>query len=291
MAGTVDRLREQLSYTAEDLRQKVSPEHLKSEVSDYITDKTQGWLGALKQQAINNPMQTIAAGTAVAVPILRLARSFPLPLLMMSAGLALTSKSVRARASKAVAPAMDKADEVLNQGYQQTRSSAGTVKDTLSSAQGRATEMFDDARNRASDLAGQVNTRAAETARTVVDNVKGGVQATKDTIDRMHETTSAMVGSARNAAASAPENARGLVRDNAALIGGLGIAIGAVIAAALPKTELEAKTMGRASESVKQAAKEATQTGFETIKDTTLSAADAAQKSFAEADLGFMLVA
>ena len=80
--------------------------------------------------------------------------------------------------------------------------------------------------------------------------------------------------------------ARGLVSDNAALIGGLGIAIGAVIAAALPKTELEAKTMGRASESVKQAAKEATQTGFETIKDTTLSAADAAQKSFAEADLG-----
>ena len=207
-AATVDRLREQVSYTAEDLRQKVSPEHLKSEVSDYITDKTQGWLGALKQQAINNPMQTIAAGTAVAVPILRLARSFPLPLLMMSAGLALTSKSVRARASKAVAPAMDKAGEVLNQGYQQTQSSAGTVKDTLSSAQGRATEMFDDARNRASDLAGQVNTRAAETARTVADNVKGGVQATKDTIDRMHETTSAMVDSARNAAAPLQESPR-----------------------------------------------------------------------------------
>src|ERR1700759_4574358 len=115
---TVDRLREQLSYTAEDLRHKVSPQHIKSEVTAYISDKTQGWFGALKQQAIDNPMQTIAAGTAVAVPVLRLVRSFPLPLLMMCAGLALTSKSVRARASQAMAPAMDKAGEVLNQGYE-----------------------------------------------------------------------------------------------------------------------------------------------------------------------------
>jgi gas vesicle protein len=286
LAGTVDRLREQLSYTAEDLRHKVSPQHIKSEVSDYITGKTQGWFGALKQQAIDNPMQTIAAGTAVAVPILRLVRSFPLPLLMMSAGLALTSKSVRARASQAVAPALDQAGEVLNQGYEQTQSSAGKVKDTLSSAQSRATEMFDDVRDQAGNLAGQVSTRAAETARTVSDNVKGGIGAAKDTIDRMREATSSMADGARNVAAAAPAKARGLVSDNAALVGGLGIAIGAVIAAALPKTEVEAKTMGGASDSVKQAAKEATQTGFETLKDTTLSAADAAQKSFAEADLG-----
>src|SRR5690348_5056853 len=80
LAHTVDRLRQQLADTAEDIRHTASPQHIKSEVSDYISHKTQGWVDSLKQQAIENPMQTVAAGTVVAVPLLRLARGFPLPL-------------------------------------------------------------------------------------------------------------------------------------------------------------------------------------------------------------------
>jgi hypothetical protein len=44
--------------------------------------------------------------------------------------------------------------------------------------------------------------------------------------------------------------------------------------------------MGQASDSVKQAAGEAAQSGFEAAKDSTMSAADAAAKSVGEADLG-----
>ena len=82
LAATVDQLRERISDTAEDIRHKVSPQHIKSEVSDYISHKTQSWVEALKQQAMENPMQAIAAGTAVAVPVLRLARGSSLPLLI-----------------------------------------------------------------------------------------------------------------------------------------------------------------------------------------------------------------
>ena len=49
-------------------------------------------------------MQTVAAGTAVAIPVLRFAGGSGLPLLMFGAGLALTSKTVRDRAADAVAP-------------------------------------------------------------------------------------------------------------------------------------------------------------------------------------------
>ena len=80
LAATVDQLRARISDTAEDIRHKVSPQHIKSEVSDYISHKTQSWVEALKQQAMENPMQAIAAGTAVAVPVLRLARGSSLPL-------------------------------------------------------------------------------------------------------------------------------------------------------------------------------------------------------------------
>ena len=62
--------------------------------------------------------------------------------------------------------------------------------------------------------------------------------------------------------------------------------MGAIIAAALPETEAESKVMGQASDRVKQAAGKATQSGFETVKEATMSAAEAAAKSVTEADLG-----
>jgi hypothetical protein len=275
LAATVDQLRERLSDTTEDLRHKVSPEHIKSEVSDYIGQKAQGWLGALKQRAMDNPMQTIAAGTAIAVPVLRLARRVPMPLLMISAGLVLTSKTVRDRAAEAAAPAMDKAGEVLNQTAERAQAFVGNIKDTVSSARGQAGDLANDAQNTAGNLADGLSTRAVNAASQVSDAVNDTVAAANDAIE-----------AARNSAAAAPQKARRLVGENAALIGGIGVAIGAIIAAALPKTRAEATVMGGASGSVKQAAKEATQSGFEAVKDKAMSATDAAAKSVAESDLG-----
>ena len=65
-----------------------------------------------------------------------------------------------------------------------------------------------------------------------------------------------------DAARVAPEKARQLIGDNAALIGGLGIAIGAIIAASLPATRAEASVMGEASDGVKRAAGEAAEIRF-----------------------------
>jgi len=83
-----------------------------------------------------------------------------------------------------------------------------------------------------------------------------------------------------------PDQARQTIGDNAAVIGGLGIAIGAIIAAALPETKAEAKVMGQASDGLKQAANAAAQSGFEAAKDTLTSAADAASQKVGEANLG-----
>jgi hypothetical protein len=286
LATTVGQLRERLSDTAEDIRHKVSPQHIRSEVADYISHKTQSGLGALKQQATDNPMQAIAAAAAVAVPMLRLVRGFPLPLLMMGAGLALTSKSVRGHAAQAAAPAMDKAGEMLDQATQRAQALRGNLEDTVSSAQSQAADLAHDARGKAGGFADDLRTHAEQATSTVTDKLKGGLDAAKQTIDRARSSAKDTVGTAKDAAAAAPVKARQLIGENAALIGGLGIAMGAIIAAALPKTKAEAKTMGDASGSVKQAAKEAVQSEFETVKASTMSAVDAAAKSVAEANLG-----
>ena len=99
LTRTVDQLRLQITDTAADIQNKVSPQHIKSEVSDFISSKTASWINSLKQHAKENPMQAIAAGTAIAVPVMRMVRGFPLPLLMIGAGLALSSKNVRERAA------------------------------------------------------------------------------------------------------------------------------------------------------------------------------------------------
>ena len=274
VAATVDQLRERISDTAEDLRYKVLPQHIKSEVSGYISHKTQSWVEALKQQAMENPLQAIAVGTAVAVPVLRQARGFSLPLLMIGAGLALTSKTVRGRAAEAAAPAMDKAREMLDDAAAHAPF-RGDVKDGLSSAQRQATGMANDAQAAAAGVADGLRSRTAQATSTVSDKLRSGMDAAKDT-----------AAAAKDAAAIAPAKAGEVIGENAALIGGLGIAIGAIIAASIPQTKAEAKVMGPTSDSVKQAAGEAAQCGFEAAKDATIPAADAAAKSVAEADLG-----
>ena len=267
LAATVDRLRTRIADTAEDLRYKVSPQGIKSEVSEFVSRKTLGWLDTLKQQATENPMQAIAAGTAVAVPALRLARGFPLPLLMIGAGLALTSKTVRARAADTAAPAMEKAKEMAGEAAERVQSFSDDAADALSATGRRAAELAGEAQARATGVAGDLKDRAAETT----DKVRAGMEGVRST--------------ARDRATAAPETVRQVFSDNVALIGGLGIAMGAIIAASLPDTKVEAAAIGKASDRVKHAAGKAAQSGFETAKDAMLSAADAAAKSVSDEDL------
>ena len=86
----------------------------------------------------------------------------------------------------------------------------------------------------------------------MTDGLRGGIDAAKDTIHRPQSAAKHTADAAKDAAAEVPEKARRVIGDNAVLIGGFGIAIGAIIAAALPKSEAEAKVMDAASDGVKQ---------------------------------------
>lgn len=272
LAATVDQLKERISETAEDIRYKVSPQHLKSEVSELISDKTQGWVRSLKQQAKDHPMQAVAAGTAIAVPLLRLARGIPLPLLMIGAGLALTSKTVRDRAADAASPALQKAGDVLDETSERVRALSDDLKDGLASVQSQATHLGNDA-------AETLRTQAAQATGILGDKIRAGVAAAKN-------ATANATAAVNSAAATAPAKARQVVGENAAVVGGLGIAVGAILAAVLPETKVEAKAMGRAGDHVKQAAGDAAQSALKTAKDAATSALDAAATKIAEADLG-----
>jgi hypothetical protein len=131
----------------------------------------------------------------------------------------------------------------------------------------------------ASGMASDLRDRAAQTAEAVSNKVKSGMDAASEMAKEQMERV-------RSTATAAPATASKVIRDNAVLIGGLGVAIGAILAASLPSTRVEASVAGKASDRVKRAAGSAAQSGFEAAKDTVLSAADAAAKRVSEADLG-----
>jgi hypothetical protein len=132
-------------------------------------------------------------------------------------------------------------------------------------------------------VAEDIGKRAEEVAGSATDKLKTGMDAAsgfaRDSVERVRATVS-------DAATGAPEKVGHAIGDNAVLIGSLGIAIGAMIAASLPTTKVEASALGEASEDVRRAAADADQSGFETAKDAAVSMVDAAAKSIAEADLG-----
>jgi len=127
--------------------------------------------------------------------------------------------------------------------------------------------------------AGNLKDRGAQAAETVASNVKSGVDAAtemaKERMERMHSM-----------ATSAPANAGKMIRGNAAFVGGLGVAIGAVLAASLPGTTAEARVIGKGSDRIKRSARAAAHSGIETAKDRVLSAADAAAESVSASNLG-----
>jgi hypothetical protein len=286
LAATVDQLKARMNDTAGDIRNMASPQHIKSEVSALIGQKTQGWVETLKERAASNPMQTVAACTAVAVPLLRMARGFPLPLLMIGAGLALTSKTARDSASNAAAPALDSAEEIMNEAGQRAQSVRSDVEDAISSARSQVNVATDNVKQTVTDIAQEVRNRASQANDTITSTVRDGLDAAKDALGRARSTAKDTAAGASDAASAAPARAKQVIGENAALIGGLGLAIGAIVAAALPSTRAEAKLMGEASDKVKQAAGETAQSGFEAARDAAMSAADSAADSVSNADLG-----
>ena len=113
LTDTVEQLKTMVSQTADDLRQRVSPEAIKTEVSNYARNRGERLLEDITSAARRNPMQAVAVGASVAYPLLRLARAIPLPILMVGAGLFFAgTKTGQSATQKASDLAADLSDEV-----------------------------------------------------------------------------------------------------------------------------------------------------------------------------------
>ena len=248
LSDTVEQLKTSVAETASDIRQRVSPEAIKAEVSGYIKSRGEQFLNDVTAAARRNPMQAVAVGASMAYPLLRLARAIPVPVLMVGAGLFFAgSKSGQAATQKA----SDVAGDVSGQMVRQAREFRDQVQETADSASTYAVDQLDRVTAAMSGGADQVRRAGDATAAAVASNS----QTIKD--------------SATSAGAAVSERAHSLKDDGLRIVGSAASAVQDMASGATAAT--------------RNAASSVADTGMDaarTIRDQASDASEWAGKTF-----------
>ena len=140
----------------------------------------------------------------------------------------------------------------------------------------------------------RVSRKAEAATEKASETATGAFERASDMMDRARETTSETYDRARDAmersVSSAKAGTRNLTKfmqEEPLVVAGLGIALGALVGALLPSTEVENRAMGEASDKLKRDAREAAREQWERGKDMAEDgwdeAKDAARRTWEDA--------
>ena len=253
LVGTVDTLRSRLSSSAEELRQRVSPDALKEDAKHYISQTGRDLLVNLEHKAREHPLQTVALGAGLAYPVWQVVRSLPAPILLIGAGVALAGRGGRSGAASSRASA-DRAEASFSE--------QGTVRGApqpLSNALGKAGSGVAAVGDATSAAASRTAEAASRFAAAATDAVSTSPQAA-------HAAVSHAGTWAAEAGRAGAEDLAETVRRQPLLLGGLSILLGAALAACLPATQAESEAFGKASDEVKDRLNVSASKGLEAVK-------------------------
>ena len=266
-----ERNRAALIDTVDALQQRLSPSAIKRDVQDYVQHRKDSLLHSLEQKARENPLPTAALAAAAAYPLWSLVTRIPVPLLLVGAGLALTRVSGSGGDSEA-----SSGRGLLDEARERLGDATDAVKENLSelstAVQRQAQERIASARH-AADRLSDLKTQASESAENLGSRAS---EKYSETAEALRGVTGDVASAARNMMSTDRlQDAGGKVWSwaddtlsrNPLAVGALGLAIGAVIAAALPATRREDELLGPAADDLKGKAQGIAVAGVETAKD------------------------
>jgi hypothetical protein len=169
LTSTVEQLKTSVADTASDIRQRISPDAIKAEVSDYIKSRGEQLLNDVTAAARRNPMQAVAVGASLAYPLLRLARAIPLPVLMVGAGLFFAGSKTGQSATQ---KASDVVSDLSHEFVHRAREFGDQVGDLASAAKAYASDQFDHVSAAVSGGTDQVSRMADAAEATLASNSK-----------------------------------------------------------------------------------------------------------------------
>ena len=256
LAANVAELRGRITRVA-------SPSAIKSEARAYVRQERDDLMDGLRARAAGNPLQTAALVAAFAYPALALARAIPVPLLLVGAGLFLTTQ--RGRNSSATVKA--KMDEAVRHGTEAAAEMAESVTSGVS--------------EKVSALRTQMTSAMEAGAKAIPDAAKigEGTQAAKAQLTELaSDTVQTMTARASRARVSVSQFAA----DNALLLAGVGVIAGALLASSFPVSDAENRVLGPSKRKVKDAVRatavKGMERGGEVIADALESVTSAASR-------------
>jgi hypothetical protein len=193
----------------------------------------------------------------------------------------------RAAAAKSYASEkIDRLNEAVSGGADRLGRAAGTVGDTMSRTTSAAGNTIASGSSQLQDTAASLRSSVTERAADVKDQ---GLRMAASAADAAREAAAnaaaagkKIASDARDTSLEAMRRARDTASDlggragttvmqtieqNPLLVAGAGLVIGAVIASALPRSDLEADVLGRAGKAIKRGAQAAAAQGVEAAKD------------------------
>ncbi len=239
---TVEKLRSRVSDTADDLRHRVSPEGIKSEVRHFVNRTSHDMLHNIGRNARERPLEAIAVGAGLAYVGWRFLRNIPAPILLLGAGVALLRSSSSNGAQFA-------------SGNQASDDPGSTLKKIGSAVSGKAAA-----------ITSEVSDTVGETAQAASRMASNATAAVSDAASSVYRGGADAVSYAVNQASQAGRRTRDNLERHPLIIGGVGLAIGAVIAASLPTTAVENRLLGDKSDDLKDRASKLGSEGCEAAK-------------------------
>lgn len=222
---TASQLNRAIAETGEDIKSTLSPAHLKDEVRAYARKKQASIVHAVRQKVTNHPLEALAIGALAAYPLLGVIKKVPIPLALIGAGLVLARKGN----GTSTAPATDMPDDDPASGAdgpaEKLRAGIADARETIASA----------------------SANAAESMTQMANSAVSGVQAKAE----------GLAASTTQKAKEAKDSLASVVDGNPLLVGGVALAIGGFIAAALPASQIEERVLGKGSEALKDTARKA----------------------------------
>ncbi len=258
----VDKTRGRIEETISELRERLSPPHLIEEAVGYAQENG----GA---EFVRNLGRQVAGN--------------PLPVALMGAGLAWlmvtqnrSANSVRSmRAGRLDGPA--ERITAMSNYEMDRRPELGDSQDSTGMTE-KAKEMY----GRASETMGGMRDRASEAMGGVRERASDLVGRARETTSGAYEKVSQSMSSAMDTVSSTMPSARGVtnfMQEQPILFAGLGIALGAVIGALLPTTEIEEQYIGPTAESLKEQAKGMARDQWERGKEMAAEGWDEAKEA------------
>lgn len=235
--------RARVNETARELQHKLSPGEMLGEVGRYFKSSDgSAALDNLKTQVRNNPLSLALIGTGLAW-------------LFMSRG---------PRTHQATHQTTHSPSAGVGQNPTPVAEAAKKGSGVMKSAS--------DAAGSASDTVGAAYRSAGETASSVAGSVSSGAQRAGETVSEAGRTASTH---ARNMGSGARRMFSDTLDREPLILGALGIAVGAAVAAALPRTRYEDELLTPYRDRMREGVKDAAQEGMETAKDVAAEAVEA----------------